>query len=61
MFLEGARTSFFFQKSLSKNRREISFKKIKFENLCEEATNSTSYKIIIFPTIPDFFGCQLSQ
>jgi len=54
MFLEGARTSFFFQKSLEKNRKNFSFKKIKFENLCEEATYSTSYKIIIFPTIPDF-------
>ena len=56
MFLEGARTSFFFQKSLSKNRREISFKKIVFEGLCKEVTNSTSYKIIIFPTIPDFLN-----
>ena len=54
MFLEGARTSFFFQKSLNKNRREISFKKIVFEDLCKEVTNSTSYKIIIFPTIPNF-------
>ncbi len=54
MFLEGARTSFFFQKSLEKNRKDFSFKKIKFENLCEEATYSNSYKIIIFPTIPDF-------
>ena len=54
MFLEGARTSFFFQKSLNKNRREISFKKIVFEDLCKEVTNSTSYKIIIFPTVPDF-------
>ena len=53
IFLEGARTSFFFQKSLEKNRREISFKKIIFEDLCKEVTNSTSYKIIIFPTVPD--------
>lgn len=56
MFLEGARTSFFFQKSLSKNRREISFKKIVFEGLCKEVTNSTSFKIVIFPTIPDFLN-----
>ena len=56
MFLEGARTSFFFQKSLSKNRREISFKKIIFEDLCKEVTNSASYKIVIFPTIPDFLN-----
>ena len=56
MFLEGARTSFFFQKSLNKNRREISFKKIVFEDLCKEVTNSTSFKIVIFPTIPDFLN-----
>lgn len=56
MFLEGARTSFFFQKSLSKNRREISFKKIVFEGLCKEVINSTSFKIVIFPTIPDFLN-----
>ena len=56
MFLEGARTSFFFQKSLNKNRREISFKKIVFEDLCKEVTNSTSYKIVIFPTIPDLLN-----
>ena len=56
MFLEGARTSFFFQKSLSKNRREISFKKIVFEDICKEVTNSTSFKIVIFPTIPDFLN-----
>ena len=56
MFLEGARTSFFFQKSLSKNRREISFKKIIFEDICKEVTNSTSFKIVIFPTIPDFLN-----
>ena len=56
MFLEGARTSFFFQKSLSKNRREISFKKIIFEDLCKEVTNSASYKIVIFPTIPNLLN-----
>ena len=56
IFLEGARTSFFFQKSLEKNRREISFKKIIFEDLCEEVTNSTSYKIVVFPTIPDLLN-----
>ena len=55
-FLEGARTSFFFQKSLEKNRREISFKKIIFEDLCKEVTNSTSYKIIVFPTTPDLLN-----
>ena len=53
IFLEGARTSFFFQKSLEKNRREISFKKIILEDLCKEVTNSNSYKIIIFSTVPD--------
>ena len=56
MFLEGAITSFFFQKSLEKNRREISFKKIILEDLCKEVTNSTSYKIIIFPTTPDLLN-----
>ena len=56
IFLEGARTSFFFQKSLEKNRREISFKKIIFEDLCKEVTNSTSYKIIVFPTAPDLLN-----
>ena len=56
IFLEGARTSFFFQKSLEKSRREISFKKIIFENLCKEVTNSTSYKIIVFPTTPDLLN-----
>ena len=56
IFLEGARTSFFFQKSLEKNRREISFKKIIFEDLCKEITNSTSYKIIVFPTTPDLLN-----
>ena len=56
IFLEGARTSFFFQKSLEKNRREISFKKIIFEDLCKEVTNSTSYKIIVFPTTPDLLN-----
>ena len=56
MFLEGAITSFFFQKSLEKNRREISFKKIILEDLCKEVTNSTSYKIIVFPTVPDLLN-----
>ena len=56
IFLEGARTSFFFQKSLEKNRREISFKKIIFKDLCKEVTNSTSYKIIVFPTVPDLLN-----
>ena len=56
IFLKGARTSFFFQKSLERNRREISFKKIIFEDLCKEITNSTSYKIIIFPTTPDLLN-----
>ena len=56
IFLEGARTSFFFQKSLEKNRREISFKKIIFKDLCKEVTNSTSYKIIVFPTTPDLLN-----
>ena len=56
IFLEGARTSFFFQKSLEKNKREISFKKIIFEDLCKEVTNSTSYKIIVFPTTPDLLN-----
>ena len=56
IFLEGARTSFFFQKSLEKNRREISFKKIIYEDLCKEVTNSTSYKIIVFPTVPDLLN-----
>ena len=56
IFLEGARTSFFFQKSLERNRREISFKKIIFEDLCKEVTNSTSYKIIVFPTTPDLLN-----
>ena len=56
IFLEGARTSFFFQKSLERNRREISFKKIIFEDLCKEITNSTSYKIIVFPTTPDLLN-----
>ena len=56
IFLEGARTSFFFQKSLEKNRREISFKKIIFEDLCKEVTYSTSYKIIVFPTTPDLLN-----
>ena len=56
MFLEGAITSFFFQKSLEKNRREISFKKIILEDLCKEVTNSTSYKIIVFPTTPDLLN-----
>jgi len=56
IFLEGARTSFFFQKSLEKSRREISFKKIIFEDLCKEVTNSTSYKIIVFPTTPDLLN-----
>ena len=56
IFLEGARTSFFFQKSLEKNRREISFKKIILEDLCKEVTNSTSYKIIVFPTTPDLLN-----
>ena len=58
IFLEGARTSFFFQKSLEKNRREISFKKIIFEDLCKEVTNSTSYKIIVFPTVPDLLNAK---
>ena len=56
IFLEGVRTSFFFQKSLEKNRREISFKEIIFEDLCKEVTNSTSYKIIVFPTTPDLLN-----
>ena len=56
IFLEGARTSFFFQKSLEKNRREISFKEIIFEDLCKEVTNSTSYKIIVFPSTPDLLN-----
>ena len=56
IFLEGARTSFFFQKSLEKNRREISFKKIIFEDLCKEIANSTSYKIVVFPTTPDLLN-----
>ena len=56
IFLKGARTSFFFQKSLERNRREISFKKIIFEDLCKEITNSTSYKIIVFPTTPDLLN-----
>ena len=56
IFLEGARTSFFFQKSLERSRREISFKKIIFEDLCKEVTNSTSYKIIVFPTTPDLLN-----
>ena len=56
IFLEGARTSFFFQKSLERNKREISFKKIIFEDLCKEVTNSTSYKIIVFPTVPDLLN-----
>ena len=56
IFLKGVRTSFFFQKSLERNRREISFKKIIFEDLCKEITNSTSYKIIVFPTTPDLLN-----
>lgn len=56
MFVKGAITSFFFQKSLEKNRREISFKKIILEDLCKEVTNSTSYKIIVFPTVPDLLN-----
>ena len=56
IFLKGARTSFFFQKSLERNRREISFKKIIFEDLCKEITNSTSYKIIVFPNTPDLLN-----
>ncbi|MFL2754669.1 MAG: hypothetical protein ACJ0BF_01010 [Gammaproteobacteria bacterium] len=56
MFVKGAITSFFFQKSLEKNRREISFKKIILEDLCKEVTISTSYKIIVFPTVPDLLN-----
>ena len=46
-FLEGARTSFFFQKSLNNNKKEISFKKISPSSLCEEV-DSLLFKIIIF-------------
>mgnify|MGYP001157573265 FL=1 len=46
-FLEGARTSFFFQKSLNNNKKEISFKKISPSSLCKEV-DSLSFKIIIF-------------
>ena len=46
-FLEGARTSFFFQKSLNKNNKNIFFKKISSSNLCEES-DSLILKIIIF-------------
>ncbi len=46
--LEGARTSFFFQKSLNKNKKEISFKKISASNLCKEM-DPFSFKIIILP------------
>lgn len=46
-FLEGARTSFFFQKSLNNNKKELSFKKISPSNLCKEV-DSLSFKIIIF-------------
>ena len=46
-FLEGTRTSFFFQKSLNNNKKEISFKKISPSSLCKEV-DSLSFKIIIF-------------
>ena len=46
-FLEGTRTSFFFQKSLNNNKKEISFKKITPSSLCKEV-DSLSFKIIIF-------------
>ena len=46
-FLEGATTSFFFQKSLNNNKKEISFKKISPSSLCEEV-DSLSFKIIVF-------------
>ena len=46
-FLEGTRTSFFFQKSLNNNKKEISFKKISPSSLCEEV-DSLLFKIIIF-------------
>ena len=46
-FLEGARTSFFFQKSLNNNKKEISFKNISPSSLCKEV-DSISFKIIIF-------------
>ena len=54
-FLEGARTSFFFQKSLNKNKKEISFKDINNSNLCEEIRTSSSFKIIVFSKVPDNF------
>ena len=47
IFLEGIRTSFFFQKSLNNNKKEISFKKISPSSLCEEV-DSLLFKIIIF-------------
>ncbi len=46
-FLEGVTTSFFFQKSLNNNKKEISFKKISPSSLCEEV-DSLSFKIIVF-------------
>ena len=46
-FLEGARTSFFFQKSLNNNKKGISFKKISPSSLCKEV-DSISFKIIVF-------------
>ena len=46
-FLEGARTSFFFQKSLNNNKKNIFFKKISSSNLCKES-DSLILKIIIF-------------
>jgi len=46
-FLEGARTSFFFQKSLNNNKKNIFFKKISSSNLCNES-DSLILKIIIF-------------
>lgn len=46
-FLEGARTSFFFQKSLKKNKKEISFKSITNLDVCEEIKSSSSFKIIV--------------
>ena len=41
-FLEGARTSFFFQKSLNNNKKEISFKKISPSSLCKDCLLYTS-------------------
>jgi len=54
-FLEGARTSFFFQKSLNKNKKVISFKEVNNSNLCEEISTSSFFKIIIFSKVPDNF------